>query len=57
MINMSAKFDKETRNSLVFIVFTRSTHTQGFSLYHLHKFISIYSADSLIPAPIIRKSR
>ena len=26
MINMSAKFDKETRNGVVSIVFTRSTH-------------------------------
>ena len=28
MINMSAKFDKETRNGVVSIVFTRSTHGQ-----------------------------
>ena len=26
MVNMSAKFDKETRNGVVSIVFTRSTH-------------------------------
>ena len=26
MVNMSTKFDKETRNGVVSIVFTRSTH-------------------------------